>query len=470
MKKTSNVNIIKKLTTIIFCLIAIILILVGFVGIYFPIQGKSMNLIPDFTLGTDLYGIMEYRFLPDSAEEEKTVYVDKAGNIKGEVVETASEETLDIPYNIETKLIKVNEDKNLTKENFKKVKDILEKRFEKFGIIDYAIRMDSASGNIVVELSRNNERDWSTILFGEGEVHLSKSLYMFDGKFRIIDHQTGLELLDNTHITNVYSEALQTSETGYTVYLQVELNKEGTKILKDISNKYTEYTAADGTTKIDSITINLDDFSLATTYFPEEYDRQILSIPISGELTDNTSIKDYAETANMLAGIINLGELPVSYELSSQLFIKTLTGENTIEIAFIILYVLLIIAAVVLIIKFKKLGFIAAILNAGYVALVTIILRYLEITISINSLISLFLVVALNTMFLWIYLVTKRDDEGLAEAFKKYYMIIIPVIIIGFVFTFSTNEALSGIGNVLFWALLVQVIYNFVFTRFSIND
>ena len=69
LKKTNNGNIIKKLTTIIFCLIAIILILIGFVGIYFPIQGKSRNLVPEFSLGTDLYGVMEYRFLPDDAEE-----------------------------------------------------------------------------------------------------------------------------------------------------------------------------------------------------------------------------------------------------------------------------------------------------------------------------------------------------------------------------------------------------------------
>ena len=473
MKKTNNGNIIKKLTTIIFCLIAIILILIGFVGIYFPIQGKSRNLVPEFSLGTDLYGVMEFRFLPDDAEVEKNVYVDKNGNIKGEVIETASEEleeNLDIPYTVETRTIKANEDKVLTKENFEKVKDILVERFNKFGIIDYAIRMDNQTGNIVVELSRNNERDWSTILFGDGQVHLEKSLYMFDGKFRITDYQTGIELLDNSHITNVYSEAVQTSETGYVVYLQVELNEEGSKILKDISNKYTEYTTTDGTKKTDYISISLDDLNMATTYFPEEYDRQILSIPVSLELNDNTLIKDYAETANMLAEIINIGEMPVTYEISSQLFIKTINGENIIKIAFIMMYIVLAIISVILTVKFKKAGFVAAILNAGLIALVIIILKLLEITISINSLISLFLVIALNVMFLWIYLSKNNGEDRFLEAFKKYYTIIIPVIIISFIFTFSSNEAISGIGNILFWALLVQVIYNFVFTRFSIND
>ena len=473
MKKTNNGNIIKKLTTIIFCLIAIMCIVIGFIGIYFPIQGKSVNLVPEFSLGTDLNGVMEYRFLPDDTEEEKNVYVDKNGNIKGEVMETASEEleeNLDIPYNIEKRNIKANEDKVLIKENFEKAKEIIEKRFKKFGIIDYAIRMDNVTGNFVVELSRNNERDWSTILFGGEQVHLNKPLYMFDGNFRIKDYQTGVELLDNSHIKNVYSEAKPVSEMGYVVFLQIELTEEGCNLLNDISNKYIEYTGADGNQKRDYVDILLDDFTFTTTYFPNDYEAQILSIPVSPELTDNTLIKDYAETANMLAEIINIGELPVSYEISSQLFIKTLTSENFIKLAFIIMYIILGVISIVFIIKFKLTGLVAAILNAGFIALVIIILRLLEVTILINSLISLILVIALNTMFLWIYLATKKDEEGFLEAFKKYYAIIIPVIIISFVFTFSSNEMIAGIGNILFWALLVQVIYNFVFTRFSIND
>ena len=330
--------------------------------------------------------------------------------------------------------------------------------------------MDNVTGNFVVELSRNNERDWSTILFGGEQVHLNKPLYMFDGNFRIKDYQTGVELLDNSHIKNVYSEAKPVSEMGYVVFLQIELTEEGCNLLNDISNKYIEYTGADGNQKRDYVDILLDDFTFTTTYFPNDYEAQILSIPVSPELTDNTLIKDYAETANMLAEIINIGELPVSYEISSQLFIKTLTSENFIKLAFIIMYIILGVISIVFIIKFKLTGLVAAILNAGFIALVIIILRLLEVTILINSLISLILVIALNTMFLWIYLATKKDEEGFLEAFKKYYAIIIPVIIISFVFTFSSNEMIAGIGNILFWALLVQVIYNFVFTRFSIND
>ena len=473
MKKTNKENVIKRLTTIIFCLIAIIFIVIGFIGIYIPIGGKSVNLIPEFSLGTDLNGVMEYRFLPDDTEEEKNVYIDKNGNIKGEVKDTASEEleeNINIPYTIETKMIKENEDKVLIKENFEKVKEIIEERFEKFDVIDYAIRMDKVTGNVVVELSRNNEKNWSTILYYGEQVNLTKPLYMFDGNFRIIDHQTGVELLDNSHIKNVYSEAMQVSEFGYVVYLQIELTEEGRNVLKDISERYIQYTAPDGTIKQDSVDICLDEFLFATTIFPADYEAQILSIPISPELTDTTLIKEYAETANMLAEIINIGELPVTYEISSQLFIKALNTKTYINIAFIVIYALLIIITVVFTIKFKKAGLVAAILNAGFIGLILIILKNLEVTILINSLISLILIVLLNTIFLWIYLLRKNEENGFLKAFKKYYTAIIPLIVISFIFTFSSNEMINGMGNILFWALLVQVIYNFVFTRFSIKD
>lgn len=475
MKKTENRNIIKKLTTIIFCLIAIILIVVGFVGIYVPSQGKSIDLVPEYTLGTDLYGVMEYRFSPDDSEEEKQVYVDDNGMIKGEVIENTDtteteDETLNVPYNVETRIIKANEEKNLTKNNFEIVNEIITKRFQKFGIVDYAIRMDNITGNTVVELSRKNERDWSTLLIGDSQVQLSKPLYMFDGNFTIKDSQTGVILLDNSYINNVYSEAIQSSETGYVVYLQIEFNEEGTKILNDISKKYIKYTTAEGTSQVDYVTIAIDDLNLVTTYFPEEYDRQILSISVSSELTDNADIKNYAETANMLAEIINIGKLPVTFETNSQLFIKSLIGDNVLPTILVIMYIVLVVILIILTIKFKLYGFIAGILNAGLIALITIVLRFLEVSISISSLISLFVAIGLNIVFLCIYLLGKKDDTGFLEAFKKYYAIIIPVIIISFTFTFFSNEAISGIGNILFWALLIQVIYNFIFIRFAIND
>ena len=462
MKKVQDKNNVKKLITLIFSLIAIILIVIGFVGVYFPQHNKLVNKIPDYTFGTELDGVMEYRFSPDDSEEEKNVYVDEEGNIKGEVVEDV--DTTDISYSIETKNVKGNEEKNLTKENFEKVKDIINKRLEKCGAVNYNVRVNNITGDLVVELSRNNDISF-----------LYQAALDLVGEFRVLDKQTGVILLDNTHIKNTYANAYQVESGAYVVYLQVELTETGAKILKDISNKYIEYTSSDGTTQRDYIQIKLDDLTLASSmYFSEEYNESILNIAMSDELTETEDINGYLESTTSVAEVINLGELPVKYENvssnSSPLFIKSSIQESFVQIIFIIMYIVLVIAVVVLTIKFKSSGFIAGILNAGLIALITLVLRYLEVTITIGSLMAFFIIIGLNVMFLYIYLSKIKEEEAFLGTLKKYYSIIMPVIIISFVFTFFVNESISGIGNTLFWSLLVQIIYNFVFVRFAIND
>ena len=252
--------------------------------------------------------------------------------------------------------------------------------------------------------------------------------------------------------------------------MQIELTENGTKILKDISNTYIEYTKSDGTKQTDFIDVKLDDATIMSTYFSEEYNSSIINIPMSSELTDTDELNDVANQTNALAEVINLGKLPVIYTSNSQLFVKTDIQDSVMDIIFIVMYVVLVVATIILTVKFKSNGLVAGILNAGFIALVTIVLRYLEVIISISSLMALFIAIGLNIMFLYIYLLNKKDDESFSKTLVKYYLIIMPVIIISFVFTFFANEAIAGIGNVLFWALLIQVIYNFGFTRFAIND
>ena len=128
-------NLTRILMTILLVLISIAVIIIAFVGIYLPNLNKLKNIIPDYKLGTELEGIIEYRLVVDHSENEKEVYVDSNGNIKGEVkkdnnsnesvevktdLEQAEDTTNDTGYKIETRKIKVNNDDALTKENFEK--------------------------------------------------------------------------------------------------------------------------------------------------------------------------------------------------------------------------------------------------------------------------------------------------------------------------------------------------------------
>lgn len=452
MKKENN---FKRLTTIILTLVAVILIIVGFVGVYLPKYNKIENVVPDFNLGTELNGVLECRFTPDLSEEEKTVFVDKDGNIKGEVVESEDGTLPETSYTIETKNIKANEDKALTKENFEKVKEIFKERLKLAGATEYSIRLDTETGNMVVELSQNDDTEL-----------LYTTMLSLNGEFTIEDTQTGVILLDNSHIESAEPYIGQIESGEYVVCLKVNFNEEGAKKLKEISNRYITYVSSTGESTTDTISIKLDGQDLREPmYFSEEHTLTYLNIIMSDALTDQEVINETTESIQTIANIINSGKLPVEYEEETPRLILSSVPEDIIDYVMIGIAILLVVALVVLIVRFKMRGFIAGILNGGFVAFVILALKYLQLVISPSSLIAIFFVIILNLVFLKLYL-----KNSYLEAMKKYYLMIVPVIVVGFIFTFFVTESVAGIGTVLFWSLLIQIMYNFVFTKLAIND
>ena len=150
----------KILLSILLVLCSIAVIVIAFVGIYVPKANKLKNIIPDYKLGAEVDGIIEYRLIPDDSEEEKEVYVDSKGKIRGFVedgknsesstdsieVTTELEETEpvtdDTGFSKQTRTIKENEKSVLTKENFEKSKKTIEDRLENAGATEYAIRLE----------------------------------------------------------------------------------------------------------------------------------------------------------------------------------------------------------------------------------------------------------------------------------------------------------------------------------------
>lgn len=452
MKNEKN---FKRLTTIILTLVAVILIIVGFIGIYFPKYNKIKNIVPEFNLGTELNGVLECRFTPDLSEEEKTVFIDKDGNIKGEVVENDDGTLPETSYTIETRIVKANEDSNLTKENFEKTKKILKERLKLAGATEYSIRLDAETGDMIVELSQNDDTEL-----------LYTTMLSLTGEFTIEDTQTGVILLDNSYIESAEPYIGQIESGEYVVCLKVNFNVEGAKKLKEISNRYITYVSSDGESTTDTVSIKLDGQNLRNPmYFSEEHETTYLNIIMSDGLTNQDEINTTTESIQTIANIINSGKLPVEYEEETPRLILSSVSKNTINYVMIAIAIVLVLLLVLLTIKFKIRGFIAGILNGGYIAFVILALKYLQLVISPSSLIAIFVAIILNLLFLKLYL-----ETSYLEAMKKYYLTIVPVIVVGFIFTFFVTESVAGIGNVLFWSLLIQIMYNFVFTKLAIND
>lgn len=486
-------NWLKKMKILIVIMLSILISLVAFWGVFLKDKGVWKNQVADYKYGMDIEGARELSYVIDDSEEEKYVYVDEEGNIKGEVwkegspttaedeksseeagqAEEKTEESQDenkeeVPYSKETKKIKQNPDETLTKENFEMSKKIIQERLKKQGVSEYHMRLDDVTGKLVVETANDNEN-----------IETVESLVNQKGKFQIIDYQNGLVLMDNSDIKKV--SVVSSNESEYKTYLQIEFNKEGAEKLREISKKYveipneTEENQTEGEeehdhdeTKKNYVSVVFDDTTMMTTYFGEEMTAGLLQISVGQAREEYKDfVKDY-ESAQKIANVLNTGILPIKYELETDNFVKaeyTNQDTNTLKIIAVVTIAL---ASIILIIKFKKNGAAVAILSIGYIALVSILVRYTNVIITENSMIAFMMIVIMNYIAMKMLLKNSQTQEAksaYSQTMKKFYLATIPVDVIAIVFTFSKYAFINSIGMILFWGMIVNIVYHFIFTR-----
>ncbi len=510
---------LKIVKVISILLIAILVSLIAFGGINLPKKGLWKNILKDFQFGMELEGYRELHFALDDSEEEKEVFVDAEGNYKGTVKEestdeatetenqsgetgdvtapeqtenTATENTtaenataenttdgtqetnsvtsenttenseqqniaeeakVEEEYKKETRTIKANEEEDINIDNFEKSKKLIQKRLESISQYEYNIRQDSVTGEIIVELPDNNN------------FTISQSLISTAGNLEIIDYQTGLILLDKSYINS--ASAIASAENNqYQAYLQLEFNKEGKEILNKISKEYIESTSGDGTSEKKYVSVNLDDQTIIRTYFGDELDQGILQIPIGNASTNYDEYIESAQTASRIAYLVNNETLPLNYKLSSDNFIKSTLIEQYGLYALIVSIVVLALISIYLIIKFKFKGFYAAVLDIGYIAILTLAGRYMNVLITLNSLVVFVLSILINYIFTIKVLnyLSKNESKksALLKSMKELYISIIPICIVAIVFTFMSSVVINSIGMTLFWGLFVQAICSLV--------
>ena len=244
---------LKRIKTVAVVLIVLLISAIAFGGLYIKNQGVWENVLKKFSYGMELDGIRELKFVLDTSEEEKEIYLDSEGNYAGDVTE--EKETTSSPeislvdesenpvdnaqadatqtetpaepeenkeddilanYTKEKRVIKANEDADINIDNFEKTKKIIQKRLETIDLYEYNIRLDNVTGELVLEVPDNDN------------VEIEESLVATEGKFEVVDHQNGLVLLNNSNIKQA-SATYTNNESGYQVYLIIQLDKEGTE-------------------------------------------------------------------------------------------------------------------------------------------------------------------------------------------------------------------------------------------------
>ena len=468
-----------KIKTLVVILVAIILTLVSFLGLYAKQNGIWTNKLPDYKFGMEMSGYRELRFVLDDSESEKEIYVDENGNYKGDVKSDSSasnvgltmvdeegnkvenpeellgteENTNETGYTTLKANVKVNPDEAKTIQNFEKAKKIIQKRLDSVDLNEYNIRQDMVTGELIVELPDNDN------------VTLEESLITTIGRITVEDYQNGVILIDDSHVKNATMLAANT-EDGYQVYIQLVFDDEGKALLKDISNKYRTVVNDAGEESTEYVSIKLDDQILRSTYFGDTLEDGKIQVPYGQAYTDYAEYVEFAKQSAHLANLIKGDSLPLKYSLSSDNYIRTAATDNMSNIIKIVFLAVILIVSVIMIIKYKASSIKYVAMGFIYVSLLTIICRYTNVAITLNSLVTFLAVIALNYCFYFKLLKKLQTEESikvaLAGSLKEFYISIIPVIIIAIIFTFISNVAISSIGMLLFWGLIMQVLVSLI--------
>lgn len=455
---------LKRVRIIAIVIIMLLIIAIGFFGVYAKNKGIWSNVLPKYNLGMELAGYQELHFELDTTEETKNVYVDENGNYKGDVLEDTSSTTedsnvakeldVDGKYKVESRTIRKNDPSKINIENFEKTKKIIQNRLEKYDSYEYNIRQDSVTGKIVLELPDDEDLD------------LKLSLVSTIGKISFVDSKTGLILLDDTNL-KMASPYTRTNENGeYEVYLQLDFDEVGKEILKDMTAKYVPVVDAEGNTTTPYVEVRLDDQPMISTHFQEAIETGTVHVPMGNVTTDITEYNELFLSVSEIASLINEENLPLQYALTDEVSVQSRVTNNEKMIATIVYAVLTVIVSLYMIIKYKTEGLRQALFSIAYVAALAIVFRYTNVLITYNSLIALFGIIVINYIFA-IKLLNKLKTEenrkvALKETLKELYLTIIPVCIIAVIFTFMSAAIINSVGTTIFWGLLVQLLFSLI--------
>lgn len=445
-----------KTITIIIILVLALLMFASFFGVYKKNEnGEKVNLLPNLKLGME-FGKTRTITANVSEQTTKTIY-DAEGNIITpedgvEYTEEAGYKTVETP---------VNDASIKTLENYRKTKDIIEKRLEGNNIADFNIELDEKTGQIKLQIPENESAD-------EIEYLIKNT-----GSLILLDSETFEVVFDNSYFDK--AEVMRSQgdiETG--IFLQLSFNEEGTKRINELADIYKttteEQTDETGETKqvekSKSVWVILNDSFLGATVLPNiVYDGKIILTFAAS--SDTKELNEAVKSASQQAVLLNSGTTPLQYEYSDEVVETNITTQSILLYLSAIGMVFLL-AYAYLIIKFKAKGFISIYFQVGYLAVLLLLLRLTSVTITMEGMAAIIISLILDYIFTYITLTNLNTEvEGMYKKSDLQFLFnSLPIYIIALVFTYGKLTYINSFGMTLFWGIIMVYLYNYVFTKF----
>lgn len=480
MKKKTLKNALAKLIVV---LLIVLVSLISFLGIHKRNLNTWKSILPDYQFSKELSEIRTFEFSVDTSTKDKSSDKNTAENTTGNTTENATNtvaegttentdntaNTTDAnSTNTTAEQVPVNDPAVLTKENYLKTKEIVENRLKDFGIADAEVTVNENNGKLAVSVPYEGTTDYSAALASQ------------KGKIEIIDSETKEVLMDRSMIkkasayyqqaNNNDSATATTNDTvSYNLGVKLTFTSEGQKKLNELSKTYIETTDENGETSQKTITVQIDGEDKYITYFTPDGEYTELAIPLYRSVstddmdTFNSDYKDCFVTQT----ILNNDEFPITYKLTSGSFIESDLGENFVKGLSIAGIVILAIVIVLTIVKNKKDGFFASIIEIGYIAILLLIIRAASVSLTLSGILTIAIMSIINYFLLLTFMKTEKAIDKL-EKFGNFILTIIPFIITIVVFALGKEINTQSIGSVGIWGIF-GLIYTLIAAIFLID-
>ena len=194
-----------------------------------------------------------------------------------------------------------------------------------------------------------------------------------------------------------------------------------------------------------------------------------MTVKIGSKTSNTTTANTYVAKAGELAMLINAGKFPIDYEVDTNRYVLSDIAEQQLLYFVAGVAIVLLVIFVISIVKYKGRGLLADISFLGFVAILSLILRYTNVSISIEGigaiLLTLIINLRLNQMILSKTKTMNVVSEAVTTSYKELFLRIIPIMIITVVFCFSGWTNLSSFGMIMFWGLALIAAYNVIVTK-----
>ena len=481
----------KKVRLITEILLVIVICLVSFVGVYKQEGNKMENKVKWYSYSKDLEGYRELIFKVSDA----TQVVDKDGKVVGNT-DNYSDSSIESYSYTKTENV-VNKEENLTEENYKTSKEVIEKRLKKLGVEDYNLSQDTENGTIYLQIPENSDTDHT----------ISNILELAD--FKIADSKDSSKVFLTNKDIKKASSVYNTETSGTTVYLQIEFNKDGKEVLKEISsgeyatNKDTENETKENNTESENlveaeaevateqtetqseeeksensqkeITLSIGNNSMITSSFEEPMETGIINLSMGSASKDADTINDSMKSTSTIAVLLNSGALPITYKVDSNRYVKTDIKSDMLNKAIYVIAAVIIVAILYLVLKYKLKGLIAGIAYVGLLSLYLLLIRYTNVQVAIESIVATVVILIINyELTLKLLKISKENEESRKklynEELKNTIIKLIPILLTSIVFVYTKWTTITIFGMFMFWGIILIVIYNFLLTKDMIED